>query len=115
MSVPGSRPDITDRAQRSVLLRVLGRMSGHDRMGGRCRTNRAPSRLALCATGSAGFSTLTLLRWPGSLLPCDQGLLCAIALTLQAKGYCASRGWEIVADYVEPGASGTRVGSAPAR
>jgi DNA invertase Pin-like site-specific DNA recombinase len=23
----------------------------------------------------------------------------------QAKGYCASRGWEIVADYVEPGAS----------
>src|SRR5215469_2166321 len=25
----------------------------------------------------------------------------------QAKGYCASRGWEIVADYVEPGASAT--------
>ncbi|MBV8698505.1 MAG: recombinase family protein, partial [Bradyrhizobium sp.] len=24
-----------------------------------------------------------------------------------AKGYCASRGWEIVADYVEPGASAT--------
>ena len=23
----------------------------------------------------------------------------------QAKGYCALRGWEIVADYVEPGAS----------
>ena len=26
----------------------------------------------------------------------------------QAKGYCASRGWEIVADYVEPGASARR-------
>ena len=25
----------------------------------------------------------------------------------QAKGYCASRGWEIVADYVEPGLSAT--------
>jgi site-specific DNA recombinase len=25
----------------------------------------------------------------------------------QAKGYCVSRGWEIVADYVEPGASAT--------
>ena len=25
----------------------------------------------------------------------------------QAKGYCASRGWEIVSDYVEPGASAT--------
>ncbi len=25
----------------------------------------------------------------------------------QAKAYCASRGWEIVADYVEPGASAT--------
>jgi site-specific DNA recombinase len=25
----------------------------------------------------------------------------------QAKGYCASRGWEAVADYVEPGASAT--------
>src|ERR1700744_262135 len=25
----------------------------------------------------------------------------------QAKGYCASRGWEIVTDYVEPGASAT--------
>ena len=25
----------------------------------------------------------------------------------QAKGYCASRGWEIAADYVEPGASAT--------
>jgi DNA invertase Pin-like site-specific DNA recombinase len=25
----------------------------------------------------------------------------------QANGYCASRGWEIVADYVEPGASAT--------
>jgi site-specific DNA recombinase len=25
----------------------------------------------------------------------------------QAKGYCASHGWEIVADYVEPGASAT--------
>jgi site-specific DNA recombinase len=25
----------------------------------------------------------------------------------QAKSYCASRGWEIVADYVEPGASAT--------
>ncbi|MFY9623402.1 MAG: recombinase family protein, partial [Rhodoplanes sp.] len=25
----------------------------------------------------------------------------------QAKGYCASRGWEIVADYVEPGMSAT--------
>ncbi|HLZ01749.1 MAG TPA: recombinase family protein [Bradyrhizobium sp.] len=25
----------------------------------------------------------------------------------QAKGYCASRGWETVADYVEPGASAT--------
>src|SRR5207247_10113073 len=24
-----------------------------------------------------------------------------------AKGYCASRGWEIVTDYVEPGASAT--------
>ena len=23
----------------------------------------------------------------------------------QAKGYCTSRGWEIVVDYVEPGAS----------
>jgi len=47
--------------------------------------------------------------------PAPPASLCAIALTLQAKGYCASRGWEIVADYVEPGASGTRVGSAPAR
>src|ERR1043165_1724676 len=27
----------------------------------------------------------------------------------QAKSYCASRGWEIVAEYVEPGASGTDV------
>ncbi|KGJ64286.1 hypothetical protein BJA5080_06088 [Bradyrhizobium diazoefficiens SEMIA 5080] len=43
------------RSQRSVLLRVLGGMSGHDRMGGRCRTNDAPSRLALRATGSAGL------------------------------------------------------------
>src|SRR5258708_27225083 len=25
----------------------------------------------------------------------------------QAKAYCASRGWEIIADYVEPGASAT--------
>jgi hypothetical protein len=25
----------------------------------------------------------------------------------QAKGYCTSRGWEIVADYVEPGLSAT--------
>ena len=25
----------------------------------------------------------------------------------QAKGYCASRGWKIVADYVEPGVSAT--------
>src|SRR5437899_11526239 len=25
----------------------------------------------------------------------------------QAKAYCASRGWEIVTDYVEPGASAT--------
>ncbi len=25
----------------------------------------------------------------------------------QARGYCTSRGWEIVADYVEPGASST--------
>src|SRR3989442_13108408 len=25
----------------------------------------------------------------------------------QAKAYCASRGWEIVADYVEPGLSAT--------
>lgn len=25
----------------------------------------------------------------------------------QAKGYCTPRGWEIVADYVEPGASAT--------
>ena len=25
----------------------------------------------------------------------------------QAKGYCAARGWEIVADYVEPGVSAT--------
>jgi mRNA-degrading endonuclease HigB of HigAB toxin-antitoxin module len=30
-------------------LRVLGRMCGHDRMGGRCRTNGAPSRLGLMA------------------------------------------------------------------
>jgi hypothetical protein len=37
------------RSQRSVLLRVLGRMCGHDRMGGRCRTNGAPSRLGLMA------------------------------------------------------------------
>jgi hypothetical protein len=44
------------RSQCSVLLRVLGgRMSGHDRMEGRCRTNGAPSRLALRATGSAGL------------------------------------------------------------
>jgi DNA invertase Pin-like site-specific DNA recombinase len=28
----------------------------------------------------------------------------------QAKAYCASRGWEIVADYVEPGASATMIG-----
>ena len=28
-------------------------------------------------------------------------------LRRQANGYCASRGWEIVADYVEPGASAT--------
>jgi hypothetical protein len=27
----------------------------------------------------------------------------------QAKAYCASRGWEIAADYVEPHAPGTRV------
>jgi site-specific DNA recombinase len=25
----------------------------------------------------------------------------------QAKGYCTSRGWSIVADYVEPGLSAT--------
>jgi DNA invertase Pin-like site-specific DNA recombinase len=25
----------------------------------------------------------------------------------QAKAYCASRGWEIAAEYVEPGASAT--------
>jgi site-specific DNA recombinase len=25
----------------------------------------------------------------------------------QAKGYCASRGWEIVTEYVEPGVSAT--------
>ena len=25
----------------------------------------------------------------------------------QAKGYCTSRGWKIVADYVEPGVSAT--------
>ena len=25
----------------------------------------------------------------------------------QAKAYCASRGWEIAADYIEPGASAT--------
>jgi hypothetical protein len=79
------------RSQRSVLLRVLGRMCGHDRMGGRCRTNGAPSRLALCATGSAGFSALTVLRWPGSLLPCDHGLLCAVALTLQGKREVGAR------------------------
>jgi len=42
------------RSQHSVLSRVLGGTSGHDRMGGRCRTNGAPSRLALRATGSAG-------------------------------------------------------------
>ena len=33
----------------------------------------------------------------------------------QAKAYCASRGWEIAADYVEPHAPGTRVASAAAR
>jgi hypothetical protein len=42
-------------SQHGVLLRVLGGMSGHDRMEGRCRTNGAPSRLALRATGSAGL------------------------------------------------------------
>jgi len=42
-------------SQRSVLSRVLVMMSRHDRMGGRCRTNGAPSRLALRATGSAGL------------------------------------------------------------
>jgi len=36
-------------SQRSGLPRVLGMMSGHDRMGGRCRTNGAPSRLGLMA------------------------------------------------------------------
>jgi hypothetical protein len=35
------------------LLRMLGRKCGHDRMGDLCRTNGAPSRLALRATGSA--------------------------------------------------------------
>ena len=28
----------------------------------------------------------------------------------QAKAYCASRGWEIVADYVEPGAPPPTIG-----
>jgi hypothetical protein len=31
------------------------------------------------------------LRWPGSLLPCDHGLLCAIALTLQGKRKVGAR------------------------
>ena len=36
------------RSQPSVLLRVLGRMPGHDRMGGRCRTNGAPLARLFC-------------------------------------------------------------------
>jgi hypothetical protein len=31
------------------------------------------------------LAALTVLRWPGSLLPCDHGLLCARALTLPKK------------------------------
>jgi len=31
------------------------------------------------------LAALTALRWPGSVLPCDHGLLCAIALKLQRK------------------------------
>src|SRR5262245_57578017 len=63
--VPRSNRETIERhrSQRSVLLRVLGRMSGHDRMDGRCRTNGAPSRLALRATGSAGWR-LDLPRTP---------------------------------------------------
>src|SRR5689334_12342009 len=43
------------RSQRSVVLRMLGADARHDRMEDRCRTNGAQSRLALCATGSAGL------------------------------------------------------------
>jgi hypothetical protein len=43
--IPNQRSE-RHRSQHSVLLRVLGRMSGQNRTGGRCRTNGAPSRLA---------------------------------------------------------------------
>ena len=60
-------------------------------MGGRCRTNGAPSRLALRTTGSGLLAALTALRRPSSLLPCDHALLRAIALTLQGKREVGAR------------------------
>lgn len=41
------------------------------------------------------LTALTVLRWPGSLLPCDHGLLCAIALTLQGKREVGARQREL--------------------
>jgi len=53
-------------SQRSVLLRMLGGVSGHDRMGGRCRTNGAPSKARAARDRLRRLAALTALRWPGS-------------------------------------------------
>jgi hypothetical protein len=45
-----------------------------------------------CARGRLRrLAALTVLCWPGSLLPCDQGLLRAITLTLQGKRAVGAR------------------------
>ena len=71
-------------SQRSGLPRVLGMMSGHDRMEGRCRTNEAPSRLALCATGSAGLRPC--LRSAGPALCCHAITACCERLRSRCMG-----------------------------
>jgi hypothetical protein len=38
-----------------------------------------------CARPAPPACGLDVLRWPGSLLPCEHGLLCARALTLPKK------------------------------
>jgi hypothetical protein len=79
------------RSQRRVLLRVLGGMCCHDRMGRPLPDQQCTVKARASRDRLRRLSALTALRWPGSLPPCDHGLLCAIAPKLQRKREVAAR------------------------
>jgi hypothetical protein len=66
-------------------------MSGHDRLGAPLPDQRCAVKARASRDWLRRLTALTALRWPRSLLPCDQGLLCAIALRLQGKREVGAR------------------------